>query len=90
MGGRTREILVTLRRDSPSRSWGFSLVGGADANAPLIVTKVRAEGLGAVHYTACITSLMWSKNDISAKDVQFLFLKYRLKMMLSTPPPLNR
>lgn len=40
MGGRTQEVLLTLKRNSPTEPWGFSLVGGADLKTPLIVTRV--------------------------------------------------
>lgn len=40
MRGKTHELLLDLRRESPAEHWGFSLVGGADVNTPLIVTRV--------------------------------------------------
>jgi hypothetical protein len=41
--GKTHEVAVSLRRDSPTEQWGFSLVGGADVQTPLIVTRVSAK-----------------------------------------------
>lgn len=40
MKGKTQELLLSLIRQSPTEHWGFSLVGGADVNTPLIVTRV--------------------------------------------------
>lgn len=42
MGGRSRDVLLTLTRNSSNEPWGFSLVGGADLKTPLIVTKVSS------------------------------------------------
>lgn len=33
-------FVLNLRRESPNEQWGFSLVGGSDQGAPLIITKV--------------------------------------------------
>lgn len=42
MKGKTQELLLTLNRQNSNDHWGFSLVGGADVNTPLIVTRVSS------------------------------------------------
>ena len=76
MGGRTHEVLVTLQRNSPQIPWGFSLVGGADVNTPLIVTKVGfgSPADGVLQRGDIITKVgNYDARDIRHQDAQHLF-----------------
>jgi len=74
--GKHHELLVTLQRSSPSESWGFSLVGGADVKTPLIVTKVSfgSPAQGVLQRGDIITKVgSYDSRDIRHQDAQNLF-----------------
>ncbi|XP_065163244.1 PDZ and LIM domain protein 4 isoform X2 [Atheta coriaria] len=76
MGGKTHELVVTLHRDSPTEQWGFSLVGGSDVNAPLIVTRVgyRSPSEGNLQRGDIISKVgQYDARDIRHQDAQTLF-----------------
>ncbi|XP_017768014.1 PREDICTED: PDZ and LIM domain protein 3 isoform X2 [Nicrophorus vespilloides] len=76
MGGKLHEMLVTLKRDSPTEQWGFSLVGGSDVNAPLIVTRVgfHSPADGVLQRGDIITKVgNYDSRDIRHEDAQNLF-----------------
>ncbi|XP_063914432.1 PDZ and LIM domain protein 3 isoform X2 [Zophobas morio] len=74
--GKTHEVVVTLRRDSPHEQWGFSLVGGSDVRAPLIVTRVGfgSPSNGVLQRGDIITKVgNYDARDIRHQDAQTLF-----------------
>ncbi|XP_031342895.1 PDZ and LIM domain protein 3-like isoform X4 [Photinus pyralis] len=76
MGGRCHEFLLTLKRKNPNASWGFSLVGGADVNTPLIVTKVAfgSPSDGVLQRGDIISKVgNYDARDIRHEDAQNLF-----------------
>ncbi|KAF5288847.1 hypothetical protein FQA39_LY03726 [Lamprigera yunnana] len=76
MGGRCHEFLLTLKRKNPNISWGFSLVGGADVNTPLIITKVAfgSPSDGVLQRGDIISKVgNYDARDIRHQDAQNLF-----------------
>ncbi|KAF2889837.1 hypothetical protein ILUMI_16336 [Ignelater luminosus] len=76
MGGRLHEFVVTLKRNSPNIAWGFSLVGGADVNTPLIITKVAfgSPSDGVLQRGDIISKVgNYDARDIRHQDAQTLF-----------------
>ncbi|KAK9722303.1 protein of unknown function (DUF4749) [Popillia japonica] len=76
MGGRTQEVLLTLKRNSPTEPWGFSLVGGADLKTPLIVTRVTfgSKSDGVLQRGDVITKIgSYDARDVRHQDAQTLF-----------------
>jgi hypothetical protein len=74
--GKTHEVAVSLRRDSPTEQWGFSLVGGADVQTPLIVTRVGfgSPSDGVLQRGDIITKVgNYDARDIRHQDAQTLF-----------------
>ncbi|XP_019872001.2 PDZ and LIM domain protein 1 isoform X3 [Aethina tumida] len=74
--GRLHEITLTLRRNSPTEQWGFSLVGGSDVKTPLIVTRVGfgSPVEGTLHRGDIITKVgNYDSRDIRHQDAQNLF-----------------
>ncbi|KAK4880639.1 hypothetical protein RN001_008785 [Aquatica leii] len=76
MGGRCHEFLLTLKRKNLNVPWGFSLVGGADVNTPLIITKVAfgSPADGALQRGDIISKVgNYDARDIRHQDAQQLF-----------------
>ncbi|XP_045470416.1 PDZ and LIM domain protein 3 isoform X1 [Harmonia axyridis] len=74
--GKVHEFLVTLKRNSPTEQWGFSLVGGADVKTPLIVTRVGfgSPADGVLQRGDIITKVgNYDSRDIRHQDAQNLF-----------------
>ncbi|XP_044266978.1 PDZ and LIM domain protein Zasp isoform X5 [Tribolium madens] len=74
--GKTHQIVLNLRRDSPTEQWGFSLVGGADVKMPLIVTRVGfgSPSDGVLQRGDIITKVgNYDARDIRHQDAQTLF-----------------
>ncbi|XP_967133.1 PDZ and LIM domain protein 3 isoform X2 [Tribolium castaneum] len=74
--GKTHQIVLNLRRDSPTEQWGFSLVGGADVKMPLIVTRVGfgSPSNGVLQRGDIITKVgNYDARDIRHQDAQTLF-----------------
>lgn len=74
--GKTHEIVLTLTRSSPTEQWGFSLVGGSDVKAPLIVTRVGFGSPvdGTLQRGDIITKIgNFDSRDIPHQDAQNLF-----------------
>ncbi|XP_044750404.1 PDZ and LIM domain protein Zasp isoform X3 [Coccinella septempunctata] len=74
--GKVHEFLVTLRRNSPTEQWGFSLVGGADVQTPLIVTRVGfgSPADGVLQRGDIISKVgNYDARDIRHQDAQNLF-----------------
>lgn len=74
--GKTHEILLNLKRSTPTENWGFSLVGGSDVKTPLIVTKVGFGSPvdGVLHRGDIISKIgNYDSRDIRHQDAQNLF-----------------
>ncbi|KAF5299380.1 hypothetical protein FQR65_LT09421 [Abscondita terminalis] len=76
MGGKCHEFLLTLKRKNLNVPWGFSLVGGADVNTPLIITKVvfGSPADGVLQRGDIISKVgNYDARDIRHQDAQQLF-----------------
>ncbi|XP_056630780.1 PDZ and LIM domain protein 3 isoform X10 [Diorhabda carinulata] len=74
--GKTHEIVLNLKRTTPTENWGFSLVGGSDVKTPLIVTKVGFGSPvdGVLHRGDIISKVgNYDSRDIRHQDAQNLF-----------------
>ncbi|XP_072401457.1 PDZ and LIM domain protein 3 isoform X3 [Diabrotica undecimpunctata] len=74
--GKIHEVVLNLRRNTPTEHWGFSLVGGSDVKTPLIVTKVGfgSSVEGVLHRGDIITKVgNYDSRDIRHQDAQNLF-----------------
>ncbi|XP_028143069.1 PDZ and LIM domain protein 3 isoform X3 [Diabrotica virgifera virgifera] len=74
--GKIHEVVLNLKRNTPTEHWGFSLVGGSDVKTPLIVTKVGfgSPVEGVLHRGDIITKVgNYDSRDIRHQDAQNLF-----------------